>query len=125
MYTFLFPFFKDLKKPTKENILKQIRYEFKHRDRISRDILIDSQAAKSICEHLCIHPSKEGELKGFVQQINQDPYGMLLTSSIQVKEIYSIKIIYFIIILNFNRSKCGIKFKMLILFGILMQPVAF
>jgi hypothetical protein len=74
----------DIKKPTKENVLKHIRYEFRARERISRDILIDAQAAKSVCEKLCLHPSKEGTLNGFVQQIFQDPFGMMLMSEIQV-----------------------------------------
>ena len=56
------------------------------RDKISRDILIDSQASKVLCEKLCLHPVKEGELKGYVQQIYQDPFGLMLISMIQVSK---------------------------------------
>jgi hypothetical protein len=37
-----------------------------------------------MCERLCIHPSKEGEIKGFVQKISQQPFGMILLSTIKV-----------------------------------------
>jgi hypothetical protein len=73
-----------INKPTKPNILKQIRYEFNHKERISRDILNDVEASKFMCERLCIHPSKEGEIQGFVQKISQQPFGMILLSTIQV-----------------------------------------
>jgi protein tyrosine/serine phosphatase len=56
--------------PTKPNILKQIRYEFNHKDRITRDILNGAEESKFMCERLCIHPSKEGEIQGFVQKIS-------------------------------------------------------
>ena len=60
------------------------------RDKISRDILIDAQASKTLCEKLCLHPVKDGELKGYVQQIYQDPFGIMLISSIQVKNLNQI-----------------------------------
>ena len=37
-----------------------------------------------MCERLCIHPSKEGEIQGFIQKISQQPFGMILLSTIQV-----------------------------------------
>ena len=80
-------FLLESQKTTKVHILKNLRYEFKMRDRISRDILIDSQACKTLCEKLCLHPTKEDELVGYVQQIYQDPFGLMLLSSIQVNLI--------------------------------------
>jgi hypothetical protein len=77
-------FFQVINKPTKPNILNQIRYEFNHKDRISRDILNDAEASKVMCERLCIHPSKEGEIQGFIQKISQQSFGMILLSTIQV-----------------------------------------
>jgi hypothetical protein len=53
-------------KPTKQNILKHIRYEFRANECISRDILIDAQAAKVLCEKLCLYPTKEGAIVGFI-----------------------------------------------------------
>ncbi len=81
----------DNKKPTKKNILKHIRYEFRARNRVSRDLIVDAQAAKVLCEHLCLYPHKDGELRGFIQEIRIDPFGMLLISDIQV---FLLNIIY-------------------------------
>ena len=54
-----------------------------NRDRLSKDIFVDVEAAKVLCEHLCLF-SSPGKLSGFVQEINQNPFGFLLMSDIQV-----------------------------------------
>ena len=78
-------------KPKSSNVLKQIKYEFVHRNRISKDIFVDSNAAKVLSEYLCLELENK-DVNGYVQQINQNPFGMLLFSEIQVGII--LKLLY-------------------------------
>ena len=69
-------------RPT-SNVLKKIKSDFMNRNRISKDIQVDVEAAKVLCEHLCLY-SSPGKLSGYVQDISQNPFGFLLMSDIQV-----------------------------------------
>ncbi len=71
-------------RPTDTNVLKKIKSDFMNRNRISTDIFSDAEASKILCEKLCLEPSSNG-LVGFVQEINQNPFGLLLLSEIQVR----------------------------------------
>jgi hypothetical protein len=75
-------------KPTKRNILKHLKNEFKYRDRFCKDILIDSQAAKTMCEKLNVPSINYKALKGYIQVKGQDPFNLLLISDIQVNLEY-------------------------------------
>jgi hypothetical protein len=65
------------------NVLKNIKSAFKHQDRISLNVFVDAEAAKALCEQLCLF-SETGNLNGYVQIINQNPFGLLLMSHIHV-----------------------------------------
>ena len=67
------------------DVLKKLKSNLKYQDRISRDIDIDANASKRLCESLCLH-SPPGKLVGYVQEINSNPFGLLLMSHIQVFE---------------------------------------
>ena len=62
--------------------MRQIKYELKKRDRISTNIITDTAAAKLLMDLFCIVP--HDTIKGFVQYSFSDPYGIVLTSDIQV-----------------------------------------
>jgi hypothetical protein len=72
-------------KPPKRNILKHLKNDFKYRERICKDILIDSQAAKTMCEKLSVPSINYKALKGYVQVIGQNPFKLILMSDIQVR----------------------------------------
>ena len=121
--------------PTKSSALYQAKYELKTKDRISRDILIDAEGAKILCEKLCITSIKERAIEGYIQIIYQDPFGLILISEIQVIKLLYHLIFYemipyhesvFIYLINrFIRSKCGLQSNKEIQFGISIQPVQF
>jgi hypothetical protein len=78
-----FEFFLVKRKSTNSNVLKQIKHQYERRNVLSTDIFIDAQATKLLCEAIAL-PSNSNCLKGFVQLIIQDPFGMLFFSDIQV-----------------------------------------
>ena len=61
-------------KPTNLNTLKMIKSQYVNRNRISTNIMIDI--------HCLI--SDVDSLKGYIQEINQNPFGLVLISDIQV-----------------------------------------
>ena len=65
-------------------VLKTIKSEFKYNARISKDLYFDAEASKVLCQKLCLF-SHETQLKGYVQEIGQNPFGLLLMSNIQVQ----------------------------------------
>lgn len=73
---------KDLEETTKNNILKQIKYETLHKNRISTEIFVDTIATKELTNRLCYGTSKI--ISGYIQFAAIDPYGFLLISDIQV-----------------------------------------
>lgn len=65
------------------DVIRKIKSEYILKNRISRDMLIDSEAIK-----LAFDESFQGENKqeicGYVQDISMNPFGMLLISKFQV-----------------------------------------
>jgi hypothetical protein len=65
------------------NVLKNIKSAFKHQDRISLNVFVDAEAAKALSEQFCLL-RETGNLNGYVQIFNQNPFGLLLMSHIQL-----------------------------------------
>ena len=65
-------------------MLRQIKYEYKHKDKISCDIFRDTEATKNLCDFLCVKLNEFDYLNGFVQEHSYNPFGFLLMSQIQV-----------------------------------------
>ena len=67
-------------KPVNAQVLYQAKYEAKNKN---THVLLhdDIQCARDGQKEVCL---TTGKLKGFVQQINQDPFGYVLISDIQV-----------------------------------------
>lgn len=53
-------------------------------NRMSTTIYTDAEASKLLFESLAI---EEGSLKGFIQELNLNPFGALFISGIQVKNL--------------------------------------
>lgn len=68
-------------KVAKKSVLAVLKSEFKLKNRVSRDIMMDAQAAKFLCECTCVPTT---HLRGLIQEISQFPFGLLLLSAIQV-----------------------------------------
>ena len=75
-----------------ENRLKQIKFEFNHKDRFSNDHIVDIQATKVFFKEFAIFDKPENE--GYVKDISLDPFGYSLISEIQV---FNFILIYFAI----------------------------
>jgi len=60
-----------------------MKHVYERRNVLSTDIFVDAQATKTLCEAIS-PPSNSNCLKGFVQLIIQDPFGILFFSDIQV-----------------------------------------
>ncbi|CAF1014569.1 unnamed protein product [Brachionus calyciflorus] len=67
-------------KTTNQNVLKMIRSKVKKENQISNDYSIDSRAALSICKSICIQTNN---LSGYIQEISEYPYGLMLLNEIQ------------------------------------------
>ena len=70
-------------RPYNSNLLKQIKFEFKHQELISLNLFVDTEASKKLTIHLIPSPITSC-LKGYVQDISMNPYGFILFSYIQV-----------------------------------------
>ncbi len=70
-------------KPTNLNTLKMIKSQYVNRNRISTNIMIDTEACKVFSDIHCLI-SDVDSLKGYIQEINQNPFGLVLISDIQV-----------------------------------------
>ena len=68
------------------SVLKTLKSNFKNRARISKDLYYDAEASKELCQRLCLF-SLPGNLVGYVQEISQNPFGLLFMAHIQVNEI--------------------------------------
>ncbi|CAF0867508.1 unnamed protein product [Brachionus calyciflorus] len=67
---------------TSKSVLTQIKYEAKHQYRISVDFFYDALASKQVFDIL----SESGNtVKGFIQEIIRNPFGLTLFSDIQLK----------------------------------------
>ena len=73
-------------------MLRQIKYEYKHKDKILSDIFRDTEATKNLCDFLCIKLNDFDSLNGFVQEHSYNPFGFLLMSQIQVNLSIILKI---------------------------------
>ena len=58
--------------------------EFNHRYQLADNFCIDAQATK-FCLNYRLKQTEERKISGYVQTISQDPFGVVLTSDIQVK----------------------------------------
>ena len=50
---------------------------------LSTDIFVDAEASKKMCDIMCPMPNSNC-IKGFIQIINQNPFGFLCISDLQV-----------------------------------------
>ena len=57
-----------------------MKHEYANKHKISNDLYTDSEATKLLFEQL----SFAQHFKGYIQEINLNPFGMLLISEIQV-----------------------------------------
>jgi hypothetical protein len=73
--------FESLRRCDDSIILRKIKHEAKRDKLISREIAVDSEAAKKLCDLFC---ESNHSMRGFVQLIGQNPYCLLLMSLIQV-----------------------------------------
>lgn len=64
-----------------KTLTSQIKNEFK----LSNDYSVDSRAALGLCKSICI-PTKN--LSGFVQEISEYPFGLMLLNEIQVNDFF-------------------------------------
>lgn len=64
--------------------------EFNHRYQLADSFRVDAQAAK-FCLNNRIKQLDERKISGYVQSISQDPFGIVLTSDIQVAFIFKFK----------------------------------
>lgn len=74
---------------TNLSTLRGIKSDYVHRNRISTDVIIESMSAKTLLDKLCFSKDilikDKDSLKGYIQNISVDPFGLLLTFEIQVK----------------------------------------
>ena len=70
-------------KSLKRGVLKTIKSELVHQNRLSNELISDIKAAKTLCDSFCLN-SQTTDLFGFIQKISLDPFGFLLLSHIQV-----------------------------------------
>ena len=67
--------------------MKQIKFQYKHQDRLSVNIYADAEAAQTILEIVTQEFYQEmssSMLQGFVQYVVFKPFGFLLMSELQV-----------------------------------------
>ena len=64
--------------------MKQIKYEYVHRERVSSFVFGDIRGAK-LSMDMTIRSSKEKGINGYIQDIDYTPFGFQLYSEIQVK----------------------------------------
>lgn len=60
-----------------------MRSQFRHRYQLSNELRIDSDAAKLFFDSL-LPKNNNNSIKGFIQEINSNPFGFLLMTEIQV-----------------------------------------
>ena len=83
-------------KVVEPNRLKQIKYQFNHKDRFSNDHLVDIQASKVFFREFAIFDKPENE--GYVKDISLDPFGYSLISEIQVLYFILLRLFLYLII---------------------------
>ena len=83
---------KILPKVTNENVLNVIKHELKNANRLSSNIFIDAQSAKTVFDNL-YHDKLDTPIKGYIQDIRLNKFGMLLYSDKQVNIKNSLEVI--------------------------------
>ena len=71
---------------TNASVLKMAKYEIKRFNRFSSDVFIDSEATKTFYNSKIINKTNS-TLKGYVQDIRQNSFGILFFSEKQVNKI--------------------------------------
>lgn len=76
----------DLVEKVKNIVFRVMKSNYIHKDRISTDIYVDSESAKLMWDSRCLYEDDKS-IRGFVQEIIQNPFGCVMLSDIQVKNI--------------------------------------
>ena len=65
-----------------------------HSERFSTNIVSDCKASKAFADQLCLNTGMSA-IKGYIQEIGLDPFGLILFSELQVLkiEIFSFNIL--------------------------------
>ena len=74
-------------------MLRQIKHECLHQNKITSDIFRDTEASKNLCDLLCVQLNINDYLQGFVQEHSYNPFGFILMSQIQVKSVKLLNIL--------------------------------
>ena len=69
-----------LRSVVNSDVLKMVRYETKHRERLSNNVFTDASASKQVMDRLIVGK----KFNGFVREVGLDPFGFLLIAEIQV-----------------------------------------
>lgn len=77
--------------------IRKLSSQHRHRFQLEHDLRIDSDASKNIFDKLLPSSDLKG-LKGYIQEINSNPYGAILISEIQV----NLSLVYKLSILELN-----------------------
>jgi hypothetical protein len=77
-------------KVTNANVLHVIKSELCNAERLSTNIFEDAQTAKNIFDNI-YHDDKKSLIKGYIQEIRMDKFGMLLYCQKQVNIISILK----------------------------------
>ena len=85
VFIFLYSITKDrVDRPPETHILYNIKSQAKYKERISADVLTDSKATKEVFYQFSELYHKSAYLKGYIQQIHADPFGLVLLCEMQV-----------------------------------------
>ena len=72
-----------MEKVINENVMRVAKHQYKHVNRLSNDIFVDAQATKSFYNTPLVNKSSV-ILKGYIHDIRQDNFGILLYCEKQV-----------------------------------------
>lgn len=71
-----------------------IKSEFKNQNKLNNDYCVDSRAGLRLCQDICLQTKN---LQGYIQEISEYPFGLMLLNEIQVKKnSYRIKLILYL-----------------------------
>jgi hypothetical protein len=87
------------KRVTNLDVLNKIKSEWNNRKRLDRDVFVDALKSKFLTDCICLETKTK--IKGYIQNIEMVPFGLLLMSDIQViLLLFRNRIIYFVVIIN-------------------------
>jgi hypothetical protein len=78
---------------TNRHTLSMIKSEYKNQNKFSNDIFIDAEAARVLCDQMCLNVGNN--LKGYIREIGLFPFQFILISDIQVNNFSILK--YFLL----------------------------